>query len=173
MPRSSRSSAGVTVVLFRSGRHVRVAIDALRGRFPGARVVVVGQPASEASLVEAGVAPDDRIIYQGGFFGPWRFYVSAAGRAVRRLRGSRIAMLWYNPDGIGMTNVIHTALVLSPRGYLAITPDGSVIDRSPLAIAGTEAVRALLSAGTLAAMAVLLYGPAAVARLLKGGPRGR
>jgi hypothetical protein len=120
-----------TIILFRSGRHVRPAIESLTRRFPGARVIVVGQPAAVPVLELAGVAVEDRILYDGGVFTPWKFHRSEAGKAVRRAGFTRIAVLWYDPDGVGQGNVNRTALTLSPRGYLAVTPDGSIIERYP------------------------------------------
>ena len=46
-----------TIVLLRSGRHVRVAVESLQRRFPGARVVVVAQPSAASALDLAGIAP--------------------------------------------------------------------------------------------------------------------
>ena len=153
-----------TILLLRSGRHVRLAIESLRERYPGARVVVVGQPASVPSLDLSGVSAEDRIIYDGGVFRPWQFYRSAAGSAARRLACTRVAVLWYDPDGVGQGNVNRTALLLSPRGYLAVAPDGAIVERHPHQALWRQAARAVCSAAALVALGALLFVPAAVGR---------
>jgi hypothetical protein len=161
----------MTIILLRSGRHVRLAVESLRTRFPGARVVVVAQPASVAALDLAGVPAEDRIIYGGGFFSPWRFYWSAAGTQVRRLAFDRVAVLWYDPDGVGQGNVNRTALALSPRGFLAVAPDGSIVERYPQRALVRQLTRAACSVVALAALGALLFVPAAVGRALTARSR--
>jgi hypothetical protein len=160
-----------TIVLLRSGRHVRLAIESLTRRFPGARVVVVGQPASVPLLEMAGVTVEDQILYDGGFFTPWKFYRSDAGKAVRQSGFTRMAVLWYDPDGVGQGNVNRTALILAPRGYLAVAPDGSIIERYPQQALVRQAVRAVCSVAAMAAIGTLLYAPAAIGRLVTGRSR--
>ena len=150
------------ILLIRSGRHLRVAVDALRGRFPGSTIAVVGTPGSEPVIEQAGVAPGPIFIYDAkSRFTPVSFAVSRAALAARRWGYTRVAVLWNDPDGRGQGNVDRTAFVLAPRGVLAITPGGSVVERSPARQLGYEAKRTLVS---FAAGVVLgaLYLPAMV-----------
>lgn len=121
------------ILLLRSGRHLNVACDALRGAYAGCRIAVVAQPGTEGMLSRAGIAEEDRFVYKAGkFFTPFRFHWSETGRAVRRRSFDRVAVLWTNPSGDGFDNVNRTALLLSPRGFLAIPPDGSIVPQVPL-----------------------------------------
>ena len=160
-PRSARAPSE-RVLLIRSGRHLRVAIDALRERFPDCQIAVVGTPGSEPVIEQAGIAPADIFTYGAKpRFTPVAFAGSRAARAARRWGFTRVAVLWNDPDGRGQGNVDRTAFVLAPRGFLAITPDGSVVERSPVRQLTYETRRALVS---LAAGVVLgaLYLPAVV-----------
>ena len=59
------------VLLIRSGRHLRVAMDALAARYPACRIGVVGTPGSEPAIAQAGIAPEDVLPMQrktGQFF---------------------------------------------------------------------------------------------------------
>ena len=148
------------ILLIRSGRHLRVAIDALRDRFPGCTIAVIATPGSERIIEQAGVAAGGIFIYDARpRFTPVSFAVSSAVVAARRWGFTRVAILWNDPEGRGQGNVDRSALVLAPRGFLAITPDGSVVERSPFRQLGFEARRAVVS---LAVGAVLgaLYPPA-------------
>jgi hypothetical protein len=53
------------ILLIRSGRHLRIALDALAARYPGARVGVVGTIGSEPAIAQAGVPPEDVFAYRG------------------------------------------------------------------------------------------------------------
>lgn len=155
------------ILLLRSARHLQVGIRALEAAFPGSTVSVVGQRGSEALLEQAGVAPANRFIYEDRpFFTPVAFLRSAAGRAVRKRRFIHVAVLWPDPAGTGYGNVGRTALALSPRRFLAITPDGSVIAQHSTRLLLREVRTAMTSAATLLILGVLLYAPAAVLRLL-------
>jgi hypothetical protein len=154
------------ILLLRSGRHLRVTMDALAARFPGCRVAVVGTRGSAKAIELAGIATFDTFIYAGSRFRPLAFFVSRTARAVRRWRYHKVAVLWNDPDGRGQGNVNRTALAMSVRGYLAITPDGSVIERALVPQLGTECLRAVLSVGVAAVIGLLLYVPALVCRPL-------
>ena len=151
------------ILLLRSGRHLRVAIDALAGRYPGCRIAVVGTPGSEAAIAAAAVLPGDVFIYGGRRLQPLAFFFSATAMRVRTWRYDRVAILWNDPDGTGQGNVDRTAFALNPRGYLAITPDGTIVERSPWPQLRTEVLRAGASLAVGSALAVLLYFPAIVA----------
>jgi hypothetical protein len=151
------------ILLLRSGRHLRVAMDALAARFPGCRIAVVGTASSRPALELAGIAAFDTFIYSGSRFHPLGFIISSTARAVRRWRYDQVAVLWNDPDGRGQGNVNRTALAMSLRGYLAITPDGTVVERALLPQLGTEVLRAVVSIGIAAVIGLLLYVPALVA----------
>jgi hypothetical protein len=155
------------ILLLRSGRHLRVAMDALGQRFPGCRIGVVGTPGSQAAMVQAGIAPEDAFVYPATRFQPLAFAFSRTALAARRWRYDQVAILWNDPDGAGQGNVDRTACAMGPRGYLAITPDGSLIERAAMPQVWTEVVRVLASAAVATALGMLLYLPALFAGLLR------
>ena len=96
---------------------------------------------------------------------PDRSAYSRQTAGATRLWGyDRVAVLWNDPDGTGQGNVDRTALAMSPRGYLAITPDGTIVERSPWPQLRREVARGVTSVATGAALAVLLYLPALAVR---------
>lgn len=156
MPRPER------VLLLRSGRHLQVALGALQAHLPGCEIAVVGTGGTERAIEQAGVPPGLTFIYTlKTRFTPLAFWLSPTAVSARLWRFSRVAVLWNDPDGTGQSNVDRTALWLSPRGFLAVTPDGRVIERR----CGREMVRAvrrtLKSVGTAAVLGAL-YLPALV-----------
>jgi SAM-dependent methyltransferase len=114
-----------TILLFRSGRHLQPAVDALRVTYPEHRVVVVTQPATETHLAEAGVNAADSLVYGGRRFSPLRFAFSRAGWRAWRTGASRVAMLWNDDAGKGHINVALTGALLR-QPLVAVTPDGLV-----------------------------------------------
>jgi hypothetical protein len=155
------------ILLLRSGRHLRVAMEALGQRFPGCRIGVVGTPGSQPAIEQAGIAPEDVFVYPATRFQPFAFAFSRTALAVRRWRYDHVAILWNDPDGAGQGNVDRTACAMGPRGYLAITPDGSLIERAVLPQVWTEVVRVFASAAVAMALGALLYLPALLAGLLR------
>jgi hypothetical protein len=148
------------ILLLRSGRHLRVAMNALAHRFPGCHIGVVGTPGSQAAIEQTGIAPGDLFVYERGRFQPLAFFFSRTAVAARRWRYDRVAILWNDPDGSGQGNVDRTACTMSPRGYMAITPDGTVVDRAVVPQLRTELLRVAASAGVAAVLGVFLYLPA-------------
>jgi hypothetical protein len=148
------------VLLVRSGRHLRVAMDALATRYPGCRIGVVGTPGSEPALAQAGVAPGDMFIYRAPRIQPLAFFFSLTALAVRRWRYDRVAILWNDPEGTGQGNVDRTALAMSPRGYLAVTPDGSIVVGAGAPPGRPAGRRVVASTGVAAALGLFLYLPA-------------
>jgi hypothetical protein len=141
------------VLLIRSGRHLRTAAEALRERFPDCDIAIVGTPGTEQVIGHAGVASENTFIYGARpRFTPLAFNASLTALAARRWRFTKVAVLWNDPDGRGQGNVDRTALGLAPLGFLAITPDGSMVERSIVPQLGYEIRRALMS---LAASVVL------------------
>ncbi len=134
------------VVLIRSGRHVGVAIAALRAAYPGCQVTIVTTPAGEASLRQAGVPESELLIYRTRpQFDAWPFLRSGVPLRLWRRGYDRVAVLWQDPAGADRANVDRAALLLSPRGFDAITPDGTLIKRRTASLAGREAGTALRS----------------------------
>ena len=82
-----------------------------------------------------------------------------------------MAVLWYDPDGVGQGNVNRTAIALSPRGFLAVAPDGSIVERYPQRALVRQLTRAACSVVALAALGALLFVPAAVGRALTARSR--
>lgn len=148
------------ILLLRSGRHLRVAMEALARRFPGCQIGVVGTPGSQPAMEQAGIAPGNRFVYEGARFQPLAFTFSRTALAARHWRYDRVAILWNDPDGSGQGNVDRTACAMSPRGYMAITPDGTIVDRAVVPQVRTELLRVAASIGVAAVLGVFLYLPA-------------
>jgi hypothetical protein len=153
------------ILLFRSGRHLRVALDALRADAPGCEVTVVATPAAVSVFDQIGIDAGHRIIYdRTPFFRPWPFITSAAGARAIRGRFDRVCVLWNDPDGSGQANVDQTALVISPRGFTAITADGALIVHRTGPLVVREINRAVSSIGVAAVLGLCLFLPARLLR---------
>lgn len=153
------------ILLFRSGRHLRIAMDSLRAHAPGCEITVVATPAAIAVLDQIGIDAAHRIMYdRSPFFRPWLFITSAAGARALRRRFDRVCVLWNDPDGSGQANVDHTALTVSPRGFTAITADGTLITHRTGPILVRELTRAVASIGVAAVLGLFLFLPARVLR---------
>jgi len=148
------------VLLLRSGRHLQVALTALQAHVPGCEIGVVGTPGSERAIEQAGVPAANIFVYaKRPRFTPTAFFFSTTAVAARCWRFNRVAVLWNDPDGAGQGNVDRTALTLAPRGFLAITPDGRVVERTIWPQVRHELCRTITSIGT-AMMLGALYLPA-------------
>jgi hypothetical protein len=104
--------------------------------------------------------------------GATRFSAGAVLRdsIARRLlfRGfDEVAVLWLDPAATGYDNVNRAALLLSPRGILAITPDGVIHRQRCSAIALKEVSRAAQSVTAAIVLGALLVAPARFLRLFK------
>lgn len=149
------------ILLFRSGRHLQVALAALRAASPSCEVTVVARPEAAAALDHAGIDAAHRLDYdRTPFFQPVPFITSAAGRRAVTGRFDRVCVLWNGPDGVGQANVDYTALMVSPLGFTAITPDGSLLPRRTAANLGREAARAVMSLAVAAFLGLTLFLPA-------------
>lgn len=149
------------ILLFRSGRHLQVAIDALRADSPGCEITVVATPAAGPALDAAGIDGAHRVVYDvTPFFKPWPFVTSAAWRSAVRGGHDQVCVLWNDPDGAGQANVDYTALTVSPRGFTAITPDGTRIPRRSGPNLGRAARRAAASLAVSTVLWVALWLPA-------------
>lgn len=156
------------VLLFRSGRHLGTALTRLQALYYGCEITVVTTPGAEAALDAAGVDAAHRIIFdRAPFFSPWAFFTSDAGRTARRGRFDRVCVLWHDQDGSGQSNVDRTALTVSPFGFTAITPDGTLHDQWPGVAIVREIVRAAASIAVGAAIVTLLFVPARIARAIR------
>jgi hypothetical protein len=137
-------------------------MDALAARFPGCQIGVVGTPGSQAAIEQAGIAGGDRFEYAAPRFQPLAFLFSTTARRARRWRYDQVAILWNDPDGGGQGNVDRTALLMRPRGYLAITPDGRLVDRALLPQVRREVLRTVASVGVTTVLGAFLYLPALI-----------
>lgn len=156
------------ILLFRSGRHLHVAMDALRREAPGCDITVVATPAALPVLEQAGIDAAHRLIYdRTPFFQPFRFLFSAAGARAMAGQFDRVAVLWNDPEGTGQANVDQTALAISPGGFTAITADGRLIPHRTAPLLAREARRAVRSIGIGAALLLGLYLPARALRWLR------
>jgi hypothetical protein len=149
-------------------RHLQLAIDSLRTRWPECQIAVVGTPGSEPAITRAGIDPSDVFIYaKRPRFSPAAFVLSATARAACDWRFDRVAVLWNDPEGAGQGNVDRTAFLLAPRGFMAITPDGGIVERRLSPQMRREGRRAMLSV----AVAVVLGALYLPALLLPGRSR--
>lgn len=149
------------ILLFRSGRHLQTAIAVLRAAAPACEITVVARPEAAAALDQAGIDPAHRLLYdRTPFFHPWPFLTSPAGRRALAGRFDRVCVLWNGPDGAGQANVDYTALSVSPLGYTAITPDGTLLVRRTAATLRREVVRAGVSLAVAAFLGLTLFLPA-------------
>ncbi|MGE0039828.1 MAG: hypothetical protein AB7H88_00820 [Vicinamibacterales bacterium] len=156
------------VLLLRSGRHLRVALDALAASSPGCEVTVVATAGGERAVVEAGVDPAACLVYATRpTFDAWPVVRGGLWRAARRRGYDRVAVLWSVPDGAGHANVNRAALALAPSGFEAITPDGARHPQRVSRLAARELTRAAWSVGLAAFLAAALYVPAAMLRLAR------
>jgi hypothetical protein len=153
-------AVGEKILLIRSGRHLTTALTALHAFSPGCEIAVIGTPGSERAIEQAGIPPDRTFIYtRRPRFTPLAFFFSATSVAARFWRFDRVAVLWNDPDGAGQGNVDRTALVLNPRSFLAISPDGRVIERTWVPQVRRELRRAVTSLAAAIALGAL-YVPA-------------
>ena len=119
------------ILVLRTGRHLAVAVAALGSRWPGCEIAVVGTPGSEPAIAQAGVPSAHTFVYDAApTFQPAAFRFSRAARAAQRWGFDRVAVLWNDPTGSGQGNVDRTAFWLAPLGFVAVTPDGRMVDRS-------------------------------------------
>lgn len=157
------------ILLFRSGRHFRTALDVLRASSPDCEITVVATPAAAPVLDQNGIDAEHRILYdRTPFFYPWPFITSAAGMRALAGRFDRVCVLWNDPDGSGQVNVDHTALTVSPFGFTAIAADGSLIEHRSSSIARRELTRAAASLGVAVLLGVCLFLPARILRPFRG-----
>jgi hypothetical protein len=70
--------------------------------------------------------------------------------------------LWNDPDGRGQGNVDRTAFTLAPGGFLAVTPDGSIVERAPFPMLRYEVRRARASLRVGAMLAALYVAAIAI-----------
>ena len=154
------------VVLIRSSRHLGTALAALRTASPGCQVTVVATPGTGGAVAQAGVHASDILIYRTrSQFDAWPLLRSGIPVALWRRGYDRVAVLWQDPDGTDHANVDRAAILLSPSGFDAITPDGTIIRRRTVALLRREAASAVRSILVLTALGLALYLPAHAARL--------
>jgi hypothetical protein len=148
------------VLLLRSGRHLQIALGALNARWPGCEVAVVGTPGSEAAIARAGISAACTFVYDARpTFQPFAFRLSQAATAAQRWGFDHLAVLWNDPMGSGQGNIDRTAFAMAPRGFVAVTPDGRLIERriGPQIYRELRRTVASLAAGVVL---VLLFAPA-------------
>jgi hypothetical protein len=135
-------------------------MDALRVRWPGCEIAVVGTTGSREAIAGSGIDPGNTFIYERRpRFSPAAFFFSPTAVAARLWRFDRVAVLWNDPDGTGQGNVDRTAFLLAPHGFVAVTPDGSLVDRRLMPQIRRE-VRRTVRSIAMAVMLGALYIPA-------------
>jgi hypothetical protein len=155
------------ILLIRSGRHLHSALSTLRASFPGARITVVSNHGSHDVLDRVGVDARDRVMGRWSHISISALLGDPVGRGLLRREAAYVAVLWPDPDGTGCGNVTRAALCLSPRGFLSITPDGTMRQQSGGRWLFREAVNGLLSIITLAAVFGVLTVPGRLWRSLR------
>lgn len=159
------------ILLFRSGRHLEAALEALRAEASDYEVTVVTTPAGLAATEAAGIPPTRCLIYASTpSFQPYPFVWSGVWRRAVRQRFDRVCVLWTDAEGHGHGNVDRTALLVSPSGFTAITPDGRVTERRTSQVLVHEAARAIASICLWVLLGLLVFLPA---RTLKSMGTGR
>jgi hypothetical protein len=153
------------ILLIRSGRHLHSALSALRSSFPAAHITVVSNDGSHDVLDRVGIDARDRVVGRWSHVSASALIADPVGRGLWSRRAQRVAVLWPDPDGSGYGNVTRAALALSPRGFLAVTPDGTVCEQSGPRCLAREALNGLLSLLTRVAAFALLTVPARVWRV--------
>ncbi|MGE3276408.1 MAG: hypothetical protein AB7O67_14945 [Vicinamibacterales bacterium] len=157
------------VLVIRSGRHLHVALEAVRRRMPGATIAVLATPGTEAGLEQLGVYRSRQFIYRAApTFDAWPLLRSGLAVRLWAHRFDRVVALWLDPDGSDRANVDRAALLLSPGGFDAVTPDGSWHHRRGAALAFGELRRAARSMAIDAALTCLLFLPARLGRVIAG-----
>jgi hypothetical protein len=156
------------ILLLRSGRHLSSALSALRASFPGARITVVSNRGSHDVLDRVGIDARDRVVGRWSHISVGALLGDPVGRSLWRRSATRVAVLWPDPEGTGCGNVARAALFLSPRGFLAITPDGAMHRQAGPPSLFRETVNGLVSLVTLAAVFGLLTVPARLSRNFRG-----
>lgn len=158
------------ILLFRSGRHLDVALDALRSHAPGCEITVVATPPGMAAVEAAGIPADRRFAYSATpFFEPGAFIRSGLWWHALRLRFDRVCVLWSDPTGTGHGNVDRTALLVCPWRFSAITADGRVLEHRTAHLLRRELQRAATSVCVMAVLGTFVYLPAGALRLLGVG----
>jgi len=167
MPRRRHVFEPEHVLLLRTGRHLPVALQAIARAWPGCDVAVVGTPGSEAAIEQAGVPADRIFVYRtAASFQPFAFWRSGIAQAAKRRGYRRLAVLWNDPEGTGQGNVDRTAFLHAPSGFVAITPDGRLIERDIWPQVRHEIRRAVTSCA-----AAVVLGALFVPAWLLGGRR--
>jgi hypothetical protein len=157
------------IVLLRSGRHLQVALDVLRRMFPGCHVTVIATPGTESARIQAGIAVDDWLTYDAHTqFEAWPMLTSDLPGRVWERGYDQVAVLWQDPEGSDRANVDRAASVLSPRGFIAITPDGTVVQRRTAMFLARELGNLVRSVATAAALGLALFLPALLTSLVRG-----
>lgn len=158
------------ILLLRSGRHLETALEALRASAPDCAITVVTTPAGIAATEAAGIPSAQQWIFtRTAFFEPWPFIRSGLGRQAARQRFDQVCVLWNDPEGAGHGNVDRTALLVSPSGFTAITPDGRVVERRTSRVLVHEALRAVTSVCLMALLGLFVFLPARALRSIGVG----
>lgn len=157
------------ILLIRSGRHVLVALDVLRRTYPHCHVSVIATPGTDSARIQAGLDAADWITYDAHpQFDAWPMIRSGLAARMWARGFDRVAVLWQDPDGSDRANVDRAASALSPSGFVAITPNGTLIERKTIQFVAREIVNAALSILTTTVIRVALYGPAMLVALFRG-----
>lgn len=159
------------ILLFRSGRHLETALEALRAHSPDCAITVVTTPAGIVATEAAGIPADRQVTYtRTPFFQAWPFIRSGLWLRLARQRFDQVCVLWNDPEGVGHGNVDRTALLVSPSGFTAVTPDGRVVERRSIRVLVPEILRGITSVCLMALLGLFVFLPA---RALRAIGRGR
>ncbi|MCA1585836.1 MAG: hypothetical protein LC791_14060 [Acidobacteria bacterium] len=129
--------------------------------------MVIATPGSEQAVEQAGIDRRDCFVYdRRPQFESWALFRSGIPMRAWWRGYDRVAVLWLDPEGTDRAVVNRTALLLSPRGFDAITPDGTLKRRRSPAVLRRELAIVGWSLATLAILVSALWAPAAIARAL-------
>jgi hypothetical protein len=109
------------VLVLRSSRYLDLALRQTADRWPQAGLAIVAPPNTYAGPTKWPV-----FAFAGRAFSPWNWWRSAARRQVRAWRPNEVVIQLPGASTYGSVNLGLTALLISPRGFWFVRPDGQL-----------------------------------------------
>ncbi len=138
------------VVVLRTSRFLRTAVDAVRERWPGCDIRVVYQRGADADVRAAGVEPEPVLRIDAPRLTASAFLGTRAFRRVLAWHPDAVVLQWWNPRGDGHAAADRAALLLLAPRLVAVLDDGSVVPTTWAARARRPAVRFLRGTALIA-----------------------
>lgn len=116
------------VLILRTSRFLSVAASHAHACWPGAELRLLCQEGAEADAVSAGIAPGSCVPCPAGTrIRPRALVTSAWARHLLAWRPDIVVLQWWRRDGRGHEAATLFALLLQPRGCVAVLEDGGAI----------------------------------------------